>query len=244
MIYKRSDYYPKKIINELEFSILNLQNESCEIITEHKETALLLLEGEANFQFHQENIKAKRKHWKDENPSVFHLAPNEKIQINTPTQCRMALIQTHNENTFASKFYSPESISTEHRGKGILEDTCYRLVRTVFDHSTAPKEAKLVLGEVINFSGRWSSYPPHHHEQEEIYYYELEPKYGFGFGQCGDDVFKIEHQDLLHIPGGKDHSQVSAPGYDLYYIWAIRHGAKAYTGFEFTKPYDEVIKKS
>jgi 5-deoxy-D-glucuronate isomerase len=38
---------------------------------------------------------------------------------------------------------------------------------------------------------------------------------------------------VLRIPGGQDHAQCAAPGYHMYYLWAIRHleGAR-YAGFE------------
>jgi 5-deoxy-glucuronate isomerase len=224
------------------FSILHLKNSSYHIQCQGLEYAVLLIEGTAVASFHGESISLKRGHWKDENPSVFHLSPCEELFLKSDTEARFAIIATKNSESFASKYYPPQSVSVDHRGKGILNDTCYRLVRTVFAHDVAPKEAKLVLGEVINFPGRWSSYPPHHHDQAEIYYYEFHPKFGFGFAQCGEEVYKVSNQDLLYIPGGKDHAQVSAPGYDQYYIWTIRHGSVPYTGFTYTKPYDEVLK--
>jgi 5-deoxy-glucuronate isomerase len=224
------------------FSLLQLKQSSFHLQTQNQECAVLLIQGDALATFHGEQIHLQRTHWKEENPSVFHLCKNEELHLKSDSNARFAIITTHNAESFSSHFYSSQSVTTEHRGKDILNDTCYRLVRTVFDYSSAPKEAKLVLGEVMNFPGRWSSYPPHHHDQEEIYYYEFDSNKGFGFAQCGDEIHKISHQDLLHIPGGNDHSQVSAPGYFLYYIWAIRHGAKPYTGFTYTKPYDEVLK--
>lgn len=223
------------------FTLLNLEKTNFYFESFDDECAIVLLQGEGRAIFHNETIPLKRTHWQDENPTVFHLSSKEEIFLETETQCRFAIVSTKNKLKFASRFYTPESVTVEHRGKGILNDTCYRLVRTVFDHSSAPKESKLVLGEVVNFPGRWSSYPPHHHAQDEIYYYEFNSKEGFGFGQCGEEVTKIQHQDLLYIPGGNDHSQVSAPGYFLYYIWAIRHGFLPYTGFEYTKPYDKVL---
>ncbi len=233
-LYKQREFW--KLCGEMHFE---LKEGNFEWDGRERESALLLLEGNAQVHFHGESIRVKRKHWKDENPSVFHLSCGDTIRVEGG--CRFAIVSTKNDVKFESRFYEAKDISVEHRGKGILNDTCYRLVRTVFDSHNAPKEAKLVLGEVIAFPGRWSSYPPHHHEQEEIYYYEMEPKTGFAFGQCGEDVYRIQDQDLLHIPGGKDHAQVSAPGYTMYYLWAVRHGDTPYTGFEYTKPYDEVL---
>lgn len=220
---------------------LVLENESFQFESGNYEVAILLLEGEARAEFHNEQFSIKRSGWKDENPSVFHLCSGEKLSLSTDKKSRFIVMQTENLQSFPSKFYAPEDVQTEHRGEGILNNTCYRLVRTVFDNSKNHKNAKLILGEVLNFPGSWSSYPPHHHEQDEIYYYEMDPSEGFGFGQCGEDVYKIRHGDLLCISGGKDHSQVSAPGYTMFYIWVIQQEATPYTGFEFTKPYDKVL---
>src|SRR5690606_4648880 len=131
---------------------------------------------------------------------------------------RFAVIQTANTQAFPATIYEPAAIEVEHRGKDILDATCYRLVRLAFDRKRAPLSAKLVVGEVLNYPGRWSSYPPHHHPQAEIYYYEFDPSEGYGHAELGDKVYKIYHQDLLKITANRDHSQVAARGYQLYYI--------------------------
>ncbi len=227
----------------LNFSLLNLKNESFDFHSGPYESVILLIEGEGFALFHNESIPFKRSNWRDENPTTFHLSTNEELKFETQTQCRLAIIRTLNPHIFPSQVYLPKDVETEHRGQGVLDNASYRLVRAVIQDPPAAKEARLVVGEVMNFPGRWSSYPPHHHLQEEIYYYELFPREGFGFAQCGNNVEMIHHQDLLHIPGGKDHAQVSAPGYHLYYIWAI-HSVPPYTGFEFTKPYDKILHKN
>jgi len=104
----------------------------------------------------------------------------------------------------------------------VLEDTSYRIVRTIFDINNRP-ESKLVLGEDITFPGRWSSYPPHYHPQPEIYHYRFTSPDGYGHGELGDDVYKIHNYDTIKILDKKVHSQVAAPGYGMYYLWVIRH---------------------
>jgi 5-deoxy-glucuronate isomerase len=123
----------------------------------------------------------------------------------------------------------------EHRGRGLLDDTAYRLVRTIFDCRNRP-EAVLVLGEVVSFPGRWSSYPPHHHPQPEIYHYRFTEPQGYGHAELGDEVLKIRHGDTLKILDRKDHAQVAAPGYGMYYVWVIRHlPGEPYQTPEFTE---------
>ena len=106
-------------------------------------------------------------------------------------------------------------------GKGQLGETSLRTVRTIFDLSNAP-DSNLVLGEVVHIPGRWSSYPPHHHPQPELYFYKFIPEQGFGYSEIGGNVYKVKNNDTSIIISG-DHPQVCAPGYAMYYIWAIRH---------------------
>ena len=151
--------------------------------------------------------------------------------------------QRENKERFKGRVYSPDNIATEHRGKDQLDDTCYRLVRLAFDDTISPKEAKLVIGEVLNFPGKWSSYPPHHHSQPELYYYELSPAWGYGHGELGDDVYKIKNGDVLAITDNKTHSQTSAPGFHMYYLWAIRHDdKKRYNGFTYIKSFENMLE--
>ena len=85
------------------------------------------------------------------------------------------------------------------------------------------KDSNLVLGEVIDFPGKWSSYPPHHHPQPEIYFYKFLPENGFGHAELGEDVYKVRNNDAILIHENLTHPQVAAPGYAMYYIWVIRH---------------------
>jgi 5-dehydro-2-deoxygluconokinase len=113
-------------------------------------------------------------------------------------------------------------LELDHRGKGLLDDTSYRIVRTVFDKRNRP-ESNLVVGEIITFQGRWSSYPPHYHAQPEIYHYRFSEPQGFAFGENGQKVLRIEHNDTYQIVDGQEHAHCTAPGYALYTLWFIRH---------------------
>lgn len=227
----------------IRFSITIIaENEFRDFNTGEYETAILLIDGKGELKYQDETTILQRSTWINENPCVIHLPKDDTVHIKAERQCRLAIVQTKNPDSFPGRVYVPADIDVEQRGKDQLDDTCYRLVRLAFDHTIAPSEAKLVLGEVLNFPGKWSSYPPHHHRQSEIYYYEFSPAAGYGHGELGEKVYKLKHQDLLMITDSLDHSQVAAPGYYLYYIWAIRHLENdPYTGFEFTKPYHKLI---
>ena len=131
-------------------------------------------------------------------------------------------MRTHNAQHFGYKVYLPEDTRDEYRGKGLMQEASTRIVRTVFDKSNAPY-ANLVVGEVIGFPGKWSSFPPHHHVQPEIYYYKLNPEQGFAYAECGEDVYKVRNNATLLLRAGMTHPHVTPPGYALWYLWVIRH---------------------
>ena len=67
-----------------------------------------------------------------------------------------------------------------------------REIKTFFDLDNAPF-SKMVLGEVLNLPGKWSSYPPHHHPQPEVYFYRFDYPDGFGAGFANGEIFKTQH---------------------------------------------------
>ncbi len=187
-----------------------------------KETAFLLLNGKIQMSWKNNNIIATRSSLFDENPSVLHVPKNTQVQIGALDDAEVLIQKTTNSNEFSGKFYDPEDCTREMLGENVWNDMARRIIRTVFDYKNAPY-SNMVLGEVINFPGKWSSYIPHGHDQPEVYYYRFDRDSGFGAGFIGDEVYKIEDNSALCIPGGPTHPQVTAPGYAMYYCWMIRH---------------------
>lgn len=203
--------------------------------THSKETVWLLLHGHAKVVVDGRETTLQRESIFDEAPSAIHLGPHTPVRLE-PLSGRVewAVVRTVNERELPSKIYTPEMLAPEYRGAGLVQNACLRNVRLIFDYSTNP-DSNLVLGEVVNYPGRWSSYPPHHHDQPEIYHYRFTEPQGYGHAELGDDVFKIRQNDTLVIPPQLDHAQVAAPGYGMWYLWVIRHlKGNPYTGFEFT----------
>jgi len=228
----------------MDFDILIInENETYSIKEETKEVAVIVIVGAGTMEFQTSKVSFDRRNWIDNDPTVVHMGPGESVKLAASSQTRIAIVKTENKEKFKGKVYSPDNIDTEHRGKDQLDDTCYRLVRLAFDDTISPKEAKLVIGEVLNFPGKWSSYPPHHHSQPELYYYELSTAWGYGHGELGNDVYKIKNGDVLAITDNKTHSQTSAPGFHMYYLWAIRHGdKKRYDGFTYIKSFENMLE--
>lgn len=207
----------------MDFGILRLGRGQKEENSDNKERAYLLVTGEAEIQWAGQKKVIKRSSCFDENPWCLHVPPKADITITALSEdTEIAVQMTGNENTFEPKLYTPGECRSEERGKGTMKETSTRIVRTIFDKSNTDN-ANLVLGEVIDYPGRWSSYPPHHHPQPEIYYYKFEPSNGFGYAELGEEVVKVKNNDTVLIHEGLTHPQATAPGYAMYYLWVIRH---------------------
>ena len=106
-----------------------------------------------------------------------------------------------------------------------------RSVRTILGPEHAA--GRLLLGETVNPPGNWSSYPPHKHDEqappdevrlEEVYLFKVDPPQGFGvqirYHAEGEQLFTVRNNDATAIRAGY-HPVVAAPGYTLYYLWAM-----------------------
>ncbi|MEL7657219.1 MAG: 5-deoxy-glucuronate isomerase [Bacillota bacterium] len=196
--------------------------ETLKILEEEKETAVLLLEGEVIFQWEGQEVGAVRRSIFDENPVALHVARGIEISVTAKGNAELLIQKTENDRNFASKLYTQNDVGTEIFGDGVWENTARRACRTVFDYNNAPY-SNMVLGELINYPGRWSSYIPHGHPQPEVYFYRFNRPEGFGAAFLGDEAFKIQNNSAFYIPGGPTHPQVAAPGFAMYYTWMIRH---------------------
>ncbi len=185
------------------------------------ETAWLLMSGRVSVRAGATRTELSRSSLFDDPPRALHVSAGAEVELTAREAVELTVYETQNTSAFAPKLY--ETVADEHRGKGKVQDQAFRFVRTVFDGTNAPPEASLVLGEVINFPGRWSSYPPHHHPQPELYHYRFDKPDGYGHAELGESVFKVRSFDTLRIMNGVDHPQCSAPGYAMYYAWVIRH---------------------
>lgn len=199
-----------------------LKGEVFELDDEENETAFLILRGELNISWLGRTENMKRKNPFEKRPFCLHICKNIKVKIEAVEDSEFIIQQTDNEKEFEPVFYTPDDVLYQHFGKGQWEGTGYRICSTIFDHDNAPY-SNMVIGEVFNQPGRWSSYPPHHHPQPEVYYYQFDPQQGFGACFNGDDVYKSIDGSFATITDGNDHQQVVAPGYTMYYVWMIRH---------------------
>lgn len=201
--------------------VLQPQDEK-KFLSATNESAFLLLTGKVSISWGNHYQIMERQSVFDESPYCLHVPANTNVTIIAESQAEMLIQETNNDAVFESKFYTPKDCKSENFGEGVWRDTALRVVRTIFDYGNAPY-SKMVMGEVLTYPGKWSSYPPHHHPQPEVYFYKFDKSQGFGCSVIGEDVYKIKHNSYAMIPGGLVHPQTSAPGYAMYYCWMIRH---------------------
>ncbi|MEA4883909.1 MAG: 5-deoxy-glucuronate isomerase [Clostridia bacterium] len=126
---------------------------------------------------------------------------------------------------------SPDMVTIREAGAGAWQ----RQVHEITANGCGPQTSKLMVGEVFNPAGNWSSYPPHKHDEnagmeeaklEEVCHFRMKPESGFAFARVYspsrgfDEAYVVQNEDTLAIPFGY-HSMAAAPGYALYYLWAL-----------------------
>lgn len=187
-----------------------------------KELAAMLFDGAVTMEWDGQAVEMNRPNPFDYNPWCLHVCRGTKITITANASANIYIQKTLNEKTFKNVLHTPDGTDTWARGdKGELMGCIKRDVRTCFDLDNAP-DSNMVLGEVVNLPGKWSSYPPHHHPQPECYFYRFDRPQGFGAGWADGEIYETRHNGLAIITD-KMHSQVAAPGYACCYAWGIRH---------------------
>lgn len=207
----------------MSFSSLILNKEMQYHFKAEYEYAVLLMIGRVEFHYAGIKRQVERRDYFSQNPFVLHCCAGELASLVALTDCELLIMETANTLTFKPMLFDESNmLECDNRGKNILEDSSYRIVRTVFDKRNRP-ESNLVVGEIITFQGRWSSYPSHYHDQPEIYHYRFSEPQGYAFGEQGKEVLRIEHYDTYQITQAQEHAHCTAPGYALYTLWFIRH---------------------
>lgn len=209
----------------MDFEILIL-NEGDEYTNEQLlERAYLLISGELNAVYSDETATMVRPNYYDHNPVTLQVAPGTKVALKgLQDKTEIAIFKSENPGMTHNVLRTAEECTVEERGKGFMNEAGTRITRTIIDKSIDPL-SNLMLGEDMHYPGKWAGFPSHHHPQPEIYFYKFHPvdQKGFGLLKLGDDAILLEENDTVLIPPGADHPQVAAPGYAMYFIFAIRH---------------------
>lgn len=200
--------------------------EGVERVQFERETAMLLLGGRGQWRLAGRAGRFERNCVFADRPAGLVAPAGASLELESSGPSEFAIIELDGSEDFAPRWFEPEEVGVEQRGARQWEGTAHREVRTLFQ--TGPGQAgacgsRIVLGEVANQAGRWSSYPPHHHPQPELYHYRFARAEGYGHAELDEDVVKVRHGDTLVIPPGVTHAQCAAPGYPMWYLWTIRH---------------------
>lgn len=187
-----------------------------------KEIAVLLFSGAVSYDWDGRQAEAKRPDCFRYEAYCLLASCGTKVTLTAREHSELYIQKTRNLTPYPSVLYTPETIQTQHAGaNGELMGCMRREIKTFFDYDNAPF-SNMVLGEVLNFPGKWSSYPPHHHPQPEVYFYRFDRPQGFGAGFANGEIYQTGHNGLAVINHGF-HSQTAAPGYAMCYAWGIRH---------------------
>jgi len=182
-----------------------------------KELAIDLLLGKVEFVWDDEAMVADRPDTFRYDAYCLHVCRGTKVVVKAIEHAELYVQLTENEREFAAKMYTKDNMLLQQAGKnGELMGCMRREIKTFFDYESAPW-SNMVLGEVQNFPGKWSSYPPHHHPQPEVYFYRFDYPDGFGAGFANGQVYHTKHNGCLII-NHSFHSQVCAPGYAMIYM--------------------------
>ncbi len=190
-----------------------------------QEAAVVLLEGEVEF----DGEPAKRISVFEQRASAVYLPPDSDISVAAIGDVEIAIVSTLGyelTSTDDATIVQPDDVVVQARGKPGWQRDVHDVI------ADAVPARRLLVGETFNEPGQWSSFPPHKHDGgdgepalEEVYYYRFDRPEGFGFqglyeadGQA-EAVF-LKHGSIVGIPRGY-HPVCAAPGYRLYYLWAL-----------------------
>jgi 5-deoxy-glucuronate isomerase len=190
-----------------------------------QEGALVLVEGAVDL----DGEPAQRESVFEQRATAVYLPPGSAIAVDATTDTELAFVSTRGYELVsddATIVVRPEDVVVQPRGEPGWERDVHDVI------ADAVPARRLLVGETFNEPGQWSSFPPHKHDGgdgepalEEVYYYRFDRPGGFGFqglyeanGQA-EAVF-VEHGSIVGIPRGY-HPVCAAPGYRLYYLWAL-----------------------
>lgn len=187
-----------------------LQSGNCEVHTEGLSASL-----------RRESVFAGR-------AGAVYLPPGVPFTVSAHGPSQLVLASAPARSGPPPTVIAPEAVRVREVGKENWRREVHDIVAMDF-----PAE-RLLVGETYNPPGNWSSYPPHKHDvdrgdeetaMEEAYLFRIDPPHGFGL-QClysGDGRMERVYivRDLTAIAISGYHPVVAAPGYRLYYLWAM-----------------------
>jgi 5-deoxy-glucuronate isomerase len=193
---------------------------------ESEETICVLQQGRARISVGDASWTASRSNVFDDRATAVYVPPGAALTVTAEAPLEAVLVSAPTSERSAPAAITPDDVVVNPRGRG-------NYLREVHDIFVRDGHAKrLMVGETFNPAGNWSSYPPHKHDGrngepclEEVYHFRIDPAQGFGqqvlYTNDGESVtHQVRDGDAVLLPYGY-HPVSAAPGYRLYYLWAM-----------------------
>jgi len=217
---------------------LYLENGATErYLNADEETVLILQQGAGTLSAAGSNWNVSRSSVFTERATALYLPPNVELRVTATADFEAVLVSTPASGNGAPVLVTPQEVVVNQRGK----ENYTREVHDIFVRD--PYVSRLMIGETFNPPGHWSSYPPHKHDGrngepklEEVYHFRIDPPQGFGYQTIytndGESVtHQVRDRDAVLLPYGY-HPVAAAPGYRLYYLWALAGEQRAMSLYE------------
>jgi 5-deoxy-glucuronate isomerase len=187
---------------------------------------MVLQEGTGVLEADGQQWPVKRRGVFAERATALYLPAGVEVKVEAQSPLEAILMSTPAVPGGRAVLAGPDEVSVQPRGRGQFQ----REVHNIFVDD--PHVKRLLVGETFNPPGNWSSYPPHKHDGrdgeprlEEVYHYRIDPPQGFGhqtlYTSDGESVTHVVRDgDAVLLPYGY-HPVAAAPGYRLYYLWAL-----------------------
>jgi 5-deoxy-glucuronate isomerase len=174
--------------------------------------------------------------------SAVYVPPAAGVDVEALGATTIALVSTTAGGMVAGAgacpvVVTPDDVTVEHRGEPGWQRDVHDIV------AGAVPAQRLLVGETFNEPGQWSSFPPHKHDGrdgepalEEVYYYRFDRPEGFGFQgiyERGGNERAVFLRDGAAVGFSAGfHPVCAAPGYRLYYLWALAGAERRLAMFE------------
>jgi 5-deoxy-glucuronate isomerase len=200
--------------------------ESLTHTVEHEEIVVVLQDGAGTFTAGPITATVSRTSVFNERATALYVPPGVPFTATAAGPLEAILVAAPCDVGGEPALVRPSDVTPVARGR----DTYAREVHDLFVTDTHARH--LMVGETFNPPGHWSSFPPHKHdgrngepELEEVYYFRIDPPQGFGqqllYTHDGESVtHQVRDGDVVILPYGY-HPVSAAPGYRLYYLWAM-----------------------
>ena len=107
-------------------SVLQLSEGDVHDVETERETAWLLMNGDATCAVADQTARMRRRSIFDEAPSCVHVSAGTTVRLECHSPTEFTVYEVANTRPFAPRLFQPDDVPNEHRGKGQVGDACYR----------------------------------------------------------------------------------------------------------------------